>query len=388
MFNNHHYFIALLFLFFLSLIPRSTSLPPCIGLTYSAPTTSAPPPDTLPAQLSTLKINSLRLEDPDPTVIRTFLYTNVTLFLTVPNYLVPTMASNRSSTLRWLYTHVVPFYPRARITTISVGNAFLDSYPQSASSLLPAITNLHLSLRDLGIRKITVSTSFSFVTAISAPFPPSSAQFQEPPGVNLIGPLLQFLRDTNSSFLINVYPYNLYRLKSEIPLGIALFQEHPFNFRDDLVTGVRYRNLFDMMIDAVVSAMAVAGYESIPIIVTETGWPSASTAANEVEANPVYAEIYLKGLVKHLRSGIGTPLLKDGVKEVYVYEMFDKKEGSTSTTTATSSARSWGVLYANGSTKYSIDFSSSISNYLLEGSWINVALRVLLSSFLVLFLWI
>ncbi|XP_057726036.1 glucan endo-1,3-beta-glucosidase 7 [Arachis stenosperma] len=385
MFNNHHYshtFCVALFFLLLSLIPRSSSLR-FIGLTYSAPTAtpSPPPPETISAALSTLKVNSLRLEDPDPTVIRTFLYTNVSLFLTVPNYLVPTMASNRSSTLRWLYTHVVPFYPRARITTISVGNAFLDSYPQSASALLPAITNLHLSLRDLGIRKITVSTSFSFVTAISTPFPPSSAQFQEPPGINLIGPLLQFLRDTNSSFLINVYPYNLYRLKSEIPLGIALFQEHPFNFRDDLVTGVRYRNLFDMMIDAVVSAMAVAGYESIPIVVTETGWPSSSTAANEVEANLGYAEIYLKGLVKHLRSGIGTPLLKDGVKEVYVYEMFDKKEGTTP------SSRSWGVLYANGTTKYRIDFSSSKSNYLLEGSWINVALRVFLS-FLVLVLWI
>ncbi|RYR46254.1 hypothetical protein Ahy_A07g031995 isoform A [Arachis hypogaea] len=360
MFNNHHYshtFCVALFFLLLSLIPRSTSLR-FIGLTYSAPTATPlpPPPETISAALSTLKVNSLRLEDPDPTVIRTFLYTNVSLF-------------------------VVPFYPRARITTISVGNAFLDSYPQSASALLPAITNLHLSLRDLGIRKITVSTSFSFVTAISTPFPPSSAQFQEPPGINLIGPLLQFLRDTNSSFLINVYPYNLYRLKSEIPLGIALFQEHPFNFRDDLVTGVRYRNLFDMMIDAVVSAMAVAGYESIPIVVTETGWPSSSTAANEVEANLGYAEIYLKGLVKHLRSGIGTPLLKDGVKEVYVYEMFDKKEGTTP------SSRSWGVLYANGTTKYRIDFSSSKSNYLLEGSWINVALRVFLS-FLVLVLWI
>jgi hypothetical protein len=254
---------------------------------------------------------------------------------------------------------VLPFYPRAKITTISVGNAFLDVYPESINNLLPAITNVHVSLRDLGIRKISVSTSFSFVTTVSSPFPPSSATFQEPPGVNLIGPLLQFLSDTNSSFLINLYPYNLYRLRPEIPLGIALFQEHPFNFRDDFTTGVRYRNLFDIMVDAVVSSMAFAGYETIPVIVTETGWPSAG---NELDANSGYAEINLRGLVKHLKSGAGTPLLKDGVKAVYLYELFDK-DGS---------GRNWGILYPNGSTKYRIDFSEASRSCLMN--WINVAL--------------
>ncbi|KOM46943.1 hypothetical protein LR48_Vigan07g064700 [Vigna angularis] len=264
--------------------------------------------------------------------------------------MVSQIAQNRSVAESWLYTHVVPFYPRVKITTISVGNAFPDVHPESLNDLLPAISNVHVSLRVLGIRKIKVSTSFSFVTALSSPFPPSNAQFQEPPGITLFGPLLQFLQDTDSCFLINLYPYNLYRLNPEIPLGIALFQEYPFNFRDDFTTGVRYRNLFDVMVDAVVTALAVAGYETIPLVVTETGWPSFSAVGNEFDANLGYAGIYLKGLVKHLKSGMGTPLLKDGVREVFVYEMFDKDEGT---------GRSWGVLYANGTVKYRVDFSSS-----------------------------
>ncbi|XP_027368507.1 glucan endo-1,3-beta-glucosidase 2 [Abrus precatorius] len=360
-------------LYLLSLLPRSASLP-TIGVTYSAPTTSpqqehstAPPP-RIAAAMEKLNLRSLRLEEPDPSIIRSLLYTNTTVFLTIPNYMVIPIAANRSVAQSWLYTHVVPFYPRVKITTISVGNAFLDVYPESINSLLPAISNVHVSLRDLGIRKISVSTSFSFVTALSSPFPPSTAQFQEPPGVTLIGPLLQFLHDTNSSFLINLYPYNLYRLRPEIPLGIALFQEHPFNFRDDFTTGVRYRNLFDIMVDAVVSSLAVAGYETIPVVVTETGWPSTSAAGNEFDANLGYAEIYLKGLVKHLKSGVGTPLLKDGVREVYVYEMFDK-EGT---------GRNWGVLYPNGTAKYRVDFSSS------SGFCVNLAVMM----FLVLVVWI
>ncbi|KAL5125428.1 putative glucan endo-1,3-beta-glucosidase A6 [Glycine soja] len=343
----------LLFFISLSLLPQPY---PCIGVTYSAPTATpqhpSPSPERIAAGLRHLNARSLRLEDADPAITRSLLYSNTTLFLTIPNYMVTSIAQNRSVAQSWLYTHVVPFYPRVKITTISVGNAFPDVYPNSVNDLLPAISNVHVSLRDLGIRNIKVSTSFSFVTALTSPFPPSNAQFQEPNGATLFGPLLQFLHDTNSSFLINLYPYNLYRLNPEIPLGIALFQEHPFNFRDDFTTGVRYRNLFDVMVDAVVSALAVAGYETVPIIVTETGWPSSSAAANEFDANLGYAEIYLKGLVKHLKSGMGTPLLKDGVTEVFVYEMFDKEEGTT--------GRSWGVLYPNGTAKYHrVDFSCS-----------------------------
>ncbi|RHN57066.1 putative glucan endo-1,3-beta-D-glucosidase [Medicago truncatula] len=336
----------------LSLLPTTTTSLPTIGVTYSSTTRQDSPPPPSPDRITTamqnLKLTHLRLEEPDPSIIRSLLYTNISLFLTIPNYLVTPIATNRSIARAWIYTHVLPFYPRAKITTISVGNAFTDVYPESINNLLPAISNVHISLRDLGIRKISVSTSFSFVTAVTSPFPPSSAAFQEIPGVNLIGPLLQFLSDTNSSFLINLYPYNLYRLRPEIPLGIALFQEHPFNFRDDFTTGVRYKNLFDIMVDAVVSAMALEGYETIPVIVTETGWPSSGS---ELDANSAYAEIYLKGLVKHLKSGAGTPLLKDGVKGVYLYELFDK-EGA-------GNGRNWGILYPNGSTKYDkIDFSS------------------------------
>ncbi|KAF3944883.1 hypothetical protein CMV_028692 [Castanea mollissima] len=92
-----------------------------------------------------------------------------------------------------------------------------------------------------------------------------------------------------------------------------------------MITNVRYRNLFDMMVDAVVSAMVVANYENIPAVVGETGWPSSGANASEVEANPAYTEMYLKNLVEDLRSGTSTPLRKEGVAEVYIYELFDKE---------------------------------------------------------------
>lgn len=352
-------------LHFLYLLPGITSLP-TLGVTYftPAPITSKPKPERIATTIPSLGFASVRFLNPDPALTRSFTYTNTTLLLTIPNPLVPPIAANRSNALRWLNLHVVPFYPRARITTISVGNDFLSASTPgfSSSHLLRAIRNVHLALLDLGIRKISVSTSFSFTNAISRPFPPSSAEFHEPASDNLIKPFLQFLRDTNSSFLINSYPYNVYRSNADIPIAFALFQELPFNFRDDLTTGVRYRNLFEMMVDAVNSAIAVMGYENIPLIVSETGWPSSGDAS-EVDANTAYAEMYLKGLVAHLKSGLGTPLRKEGVAEAYIFELFDKEVRPG----VSQPERQWGILYPNMTQKYKIDFSGSDR---ISGSWL------------------
>ncbi|TYH32862.1 hypothetical protein ES332_D13G019600v1 [Gossypium tomentosum] len=348
-------FLSVLFSFL-----RFTSSIPSIGITYSS--TVSPPPPPFPAKvsslISTLKITSVRLPDPDPSLIKAFAPTNTSLFLSISNSHLPALASNGSVALSWLRRHVLPFYPRSKISIISVGNTVLDSTTIQDFSpfLLPATRNLHHALQELGINKIQISATFSFFSTITTAFPPSSAVFQQPAGDLIIKPLLQFLEQTNSSFLINIYPYNLFRLNSEIPIGFALFQDNLFNFRDDPVTGIRYFNLFAMMADAVLTAMAAMGYQNIPVVVAETGWPSGGSQAEEVEANGVYAEMYLKGLVRHLKSGAATPLKKDGVAEVYVYELMDHGGGNNER------GRKWGILTENMTMKYNVEFSSGAKN--------------------------
>ncbi|XAR71960.1 Glucan endo-1,3-beta-D-glucosidase [Bertholletia excelsa] len=343
-----------LFLWFLSLsllISKTNSLPASIGVNYR-PTMTTPPPDRVAAALQSLKIAAVRIPgDSEPAAIRAFSYTNISILLSVPNRLVPAIASNRSAAELWLYTHVVPFYPRAPIAIISVGTDVASAASDLTDLLLPAVRNVHFCLRDLGLRRISVSSTFSFLNVMTTAFPPSSAEFQEPLAGVIIKPLLQFLAETNSSFLINLHPYSVYRLNREIPIGYTLFQEQQFNFRDDIITGVRYRNLFDVMVDAVISAMTVAGHESIPLVVTETGWPS-SGGPEEPEASQIYAEMYVKGLIDHLKSGLGTPLRKEGVAQTYIYELFDGDPNHTS------EPRQWGLLYQNMTKKYNIDFSA------------------------------
>ncbi|CAK9135721.1 unnamed protein product [Ilex paraguariensis] len=330
----------------------TTSLPATttIGVTYT-PSPNLPPPEQVATALQSLHISAVSLPSPTPEVVRAFSYSNISLLLSIPNHLISSFATNRSAASLWLYTHVVPFYPRSHISTISVGNDAISTSSSYPTDLLPAMRNVHLSLRDLGIKNVAVSTTFSFIDVMTTSFPPSSAEFQEPIHELVLRPLLQFLEETNSSFLIKLYPYNVFKLNSEVPLGYALFQENPFNFRDDDLTGVRYRNLFDMMVDAVIAAMAVSGHENIPLIVTETGWPCSSDP-NEAQA---YTEMYLKGLISHLRSGLGTPLRKEGVAQTYIYQLFDDgdvKNGSERDP-------HWGILYPNLTMKYHIAFSDS-----------------------------
>ncbi|XP_058207195.1 glucan endo-1,3-beta-glucosidase 11 [Rhododendron vialii] len=358
----------------------TTSLPSTVGFTFN-PTPTTPSPSHVASSLHSLRISSVRLPNPNPDSIRAFSYSNISLLLSLPNSLVPFLAHNRSNAHLFLYTHVVPFYPRARITVISVGSDPLLHSDDLSDLILPAIQNVHLALRRLGINDIAVSTTFSFLKVVTTAFPPSSAEFQPPVADVLVKPLLDFLDQTNSSFLVNLRPYDVYKAKHEIPIGFALFRETPFNFRDDAVTGVRYRNLFDAMVDAVVSAMAVAGHENIPVVVTETGWPSGQVPGvnGDPDATELFAGMYVNGLIEHLKSGLGTPLRKEGVAQAYVYELFDSDERQEN---GTGPVPYYGILYPNMTLKVNVDFSAASERVGGSGGGgilVRVAVRVLMA---------
>lgn len=241
-----------------------------------------------------------------------------------------------------------------------------DNYFSDPSDKLrPAMENLRRALFEFGIKGIAVSTTFSFDKIMSIPFPPSSADFQRPLFDLVMNKVFDFLGETNSSLLVNIYPYDVYRMKTEVPIGFVLFQENPFNFHDDSITGVRYRNLFDLMVDAVIAALTVSGHESIPLIVAETGWPTSlgrshvGNIPGEAEATEAYAEVYLKGLINHLKLGMGTPLKKEAMTEVYVYQLFDKSENTGDGNGSSRLGLQWGIMHPNMTMKFDIDFSGS-----------------------------
>ncbi|KAL6223646.1 hypothetical protein ACLB2K_007029 [Fragaria x ananassa] len=94
-----------------------------IGVTYSASTVVTYPTPLLPehvaSTVTSLCLAALYLDVSNPNLVRAFLYSNTAL-LTIPNALVPPLAANRTNALRWLYEHVIPFFPRTKIAAISV----------------------------------------------------------------------------------------------------------------------------------------------------------------------------------------------------------------------------------------------------------------------------
>jgi exo-beta-1,3-glucanase (GH17 family) len=81
--------------------------------------------------------------------------------------------------------------------------------------------------------------------------------------------------------MANVYPYFSYiGNRGSISLDYALFKSTSTVVQD----GDRsYNNLFDAMVDTLLSAMEALGYPNIPLIITESGWPSAGADVATVD---------------------------------------------------------------------------------------------------------
>lgn len=102
-----------------------------------------------------------------------------------------------------------------------------------------------------------------------------------------------------------------------VSLDYALFRSPNVEYDQNLA----YDNLFDATIDAFVYVMEREGFEGIPVMVTEMGWPTAGGEAASVEnALAFNGNIASRGL-----NNIGTPKRRGvGVEDF----LFDENEKS------------------------------------------------------------
>ncbi|XP_024017691.1 glucan endo-1,3-beta-glucosidase-like, partial [Morus notabilis] len=161
--------------------------------------------------------------------------------------------------------------------------------------------------------------------------PPSLGRFRRGYDRAIFTPMLKFLRDTKSPFMVNPYPYFGY---SPQMANYALFK--PNRGVRDTNTGITYTNMFDAMLDAVHSAAKSVGYGDVDIVIGETGWASAC----EYPACSVQnARDYTTNLIRHVNSGKGTPLMPNRRFETYLFSLFNEnlKPGPTA-------ERNWGLF--------------------------------------------
>ncbi|XP_031261223.1 glucan endo-1,3-beta-glucosidase 7-like [Pistacia vera] len=312
---------VLLAVFLLNVIETAYS-EPFIGINYGQVADNLPEPSATAKLIQTSAIEKVRLFGADPAIIKAFANTGVGIVIATSNADVPALASDPNFAKTWINTNVVPFYPASNIIVINVGNEVTLSGDQNlVAKLLPAMQNIQNALNSVSLGgKIKVSTVHA-MTLLAQSEPPSSGVF-DAKYVDVLKGLLAFNNATGSPFAINPYPYfaSMGDTRPETK-PFCLFQ--PNKGRFDSNTNINYMNMFDAQVDAVRSALNALGFKNVEIVVAETGWPSKGDS-NEPEANVENAKAYNGGLISHLRSKVGTPLMPGKSVDTYLFAMYDE----------------------------------------------------------------
>nr|KJB50219.1 hypothetical protein B456_008G159300 [Gossypium raimondii] len=269
---------------FLLLLPCE-AVAATLGICYGRVANNLPPTLEVINILKTNGISNVRIFDPHPFTLQSFSGTGINLMTGVPNEALPSLASGTpASALQWLQTNIFAHIVPSQIRYIAVGNEL--SSPQAASVL-------------------------------SVSYPPSLGAF-DPSLRAVLRPLLSFLHETKSPFMVNVYPYFSYTSSrsNQVTLDYALFRSNDMVQDGQLM----YGNLFEASLDAVVHAMEKEGFAEVEVVVSETGWPKGGGEAASVENALAYNE----NVVRRVVGNVGTPRRPGVGIEVYLFDLFDE----------------------------------------------------------------
>ncbi|XP_076889564.1 glucan endo-1,3-beta-glucosidase 13-like [Bidens hawaiensis] len=320
-----------------------------VGICYGRNADDLPTPDKAVDLIKAQNINSVRIYDSNIQVLKAFANTGIELMVGIPNSDLLPFSQFQSNADTWLKNSILPYYPATKITYITVGAEVTEARDNVSSMVVPAMTNVYNALRKAGLhRRIKVSTTHS-LGVLSRSYPPSAGSFNSK-HAGFLKPLLDFLAENESPFLVNVYPYYAYRDSStNVSLDYALFESSSEVI--DPNTGLLYMNMFDAQIDSIYFALAGLNYKTIKIKVTETGWPSKGSL-KETAATPENAQTYNTNLIRHVINNTGTPARPGEALDVYIFSLFNENRKP-----GLESERNWGLYYPDQTSVYNIDFT-------------------------------
>eukprot|EP00249_Psilotum_nudum_P003419 c16805_g1_i1 orf=562-2166(+) len=324
-----------------------------IGVNYGMIADNLPSPKTVAQLIQNSYIDKIKIYNSEPEVVQAFANTHIRVVVCLQNEEISILSNSPKAAFAWVEERIAPYYPATNITHIAVGNEVLTGKNRALFyQLVPAMENIHKALVTKRMDQIKLSTPNSMAVLVNS-YPPSSATFQ-PSLLPVMDSLLEFLKRTGSSFMVNAYPFFAYKQDAlGVSLDYALFRENPGV--PDLGSGLRYTNLLDAQIDAVYYAMKATGYEQLGIIVSETGWPSAGEE-NETGVGIENAQEFNANLIKHVAYHSGTPYKPNTINDVYIFALFNEnlKPGGIS-------ERNFGLLQPNESLVYDVGLFRSTS---------------------------
>ncbi|CAJ1933494.1 unnamed protein product [Sphenostylis stenocarpa] len=329
---------------------------PFIGVNYGQVADNIPAPEASAELLKSTTIGKVRLYGADPAFIKALANSGIGIVIGVANGDIMSLASDPDSATQWVNANVLPHYPESNITLITLGNEIMSSGDEGlVSQVLPAMQNVQNALDSASLGgKIKVSTVHS-MAILTQSEPPSAGSF-DPGFMDILQPLVAFLKNNESPFAINPYPFFAYQSDPRPEtLAFCLFQ--PNSGRVDKGSGKIYSNMFDAQVDAVHTALSNIGFGDIEIVIAETGWPSRGDT-NEVGATVENARAYNGNLIAHLRSMVGTPFMPGKSVDTFIFALYDEdlKPGPAS-------ERAFGLYKADLTMAYDVGLDKSSSNH-------------------------
>ncbi|RCV25915.1 hypothetical protein SETIT_5G203100v2 [Setaria italica] len=352
-----------------------------VGVSYGTVAVAGNLPD--PAKVSKLLkdngITMVRIYDANPSVLTSLANTGIKVMVMMPNENIAAAATDTSYALQWVQNNVKAYYPATQINGVAVGNEVFDSSPDLTSKLVPAMTNVHDALVQLGLDDaIKVSTPVAFDALKDPTFPPSAGRFKDEIAQSVMKPMIDFLQRTGSSLTMNIYPFFAYATQKPgtISLDYALGNSNPGVLDDQ--TGLMYYNLLDAQRDAAYYAVEALGQSSVAstmkasgqdvgvsMTYTESGWSNKGTIKHgggrklldtEGAASIANAQAYNNNLINRVLSGkTGTPHRPDAGMDVYIFALFNENGKGSSDDVESN----FGLFYPNMQKVYDFSFTGS-----------------------------
>ncbi|KAL3698904.1 hypothetical protein R1sor_012980 [Riccia sorocarpa] len=257
------------------------------------------------------------------------------------------MAWNQAGADRWVRENIDPYIGNIKITMVAVGNQVtLTGDARLMGQTLPAMRNVRKALDAKGYTQIKVSTPLA-MDILGNSWPPSAGSFRD---AGFMHQILEFLRSTRSTLLINYFTYFTYiGNPAHVNLDSALLKASAPPVKDSQ-NGKIYNNLLYQQLDAVIAAMNQLGYPDLPLIISSTGWPSKG----HNDASPENAQTYNQNLINIVAKGQGTPLRPGSKIEAYIFALFNEnlKGGNDA-------ERNFGLFQPDLSPVYNVSFSGN-----------------------------
>ncbi|KAL9255671.1 Glucan endo-1,3-beta-glucosidase, basic isoform-like protein [Drosera capensis] len=309
-----------------------------IGTCYGLLGDNLPSFSQVVALYNRANIQKMRIYAPVQELAQALQGSNIEVMVGVPNEDLDVLAASQDSADAWIQINLLA-YPNVNWRYIAVGNEIRPNKDGSEISqyVLPAMQNIQNSLNQLGLSQVKVSTAWDMAVFAST-YPPSQGTF-DPAIESYSLPIVNFLVSNGSPLLLNCYPYFVFKDTPSLDINYALFTSPGVVVQDG---PYGYQNLLFAMVDAAYSALEKAGATEVPIVLSETGWPTEGDVATSVSN----AQTYNNNLIQKVSQG--TPKRPGQAIETYIFDMFDENLKSPEL------EKHWGLFTHDGTPKYSI----------------------------------